>query len=333
MNNALRERLVDWHSAFDHPVTVGIVALLAGLLVLSAVAIFALRAADKTSDELHRELVARYVSWLVIVPLIVVPILAGPLCTIAAVAVLSLACYYEFARTTPLRRETHINFVVIVGIGALTLAAADHWYGFWVALFPLTICAIAAVAILPDRPDGYIQRVALGTFGYAMFGAALSHLGFMANDANYRPLLLMVFLCVELNDVFAFICGKTFGRRKLAPHTSPGKTIGGSLGALVLTTALFATLAHFVFAGTPLDARQHLIVLGALVSILGQLGDLMLSSVKRDLGIKDMGHTIPGHGGLLDRFDSILLVAPAVFHYVHYYIGFGTDQPTRMFTG
>ena len=76
-----------------------------------------------------------------------------------------------------------------------------------------------------------------------------------------------------------------------------------------------------------------LIPLGVLVSVLGQFGDLVLSSVKRDLGVKDLGVTIPGHGGLLDRFDSLLLVAPLVFHYVGYFVGFGLDQPVRVISG
>jgi len=76
-----------------------------------------------------------------------------------------------------------------------------------------------------------------------------------------------------------------------------------------------------------------LIGLGLIVSVAGQFGDLMVSSIKRDIGIKDMGASIPGHGGLLDRFDSMLLVAPAVFHYIAFFRGFGLDQPTRIFTG
>jgi phosphatidate cytidylyltransferase len=71
--------------------------------------------------------------------------------------------------------------------------------------------------------------------------------------------------------------------------------------------------------------------LGIIVSIVGQFGDLMLSAIKRDLGLKDTAKLIPGHGGLLDRFDSLILVAPAVFHYVSYFVGFGVGQPQRIF--
>jgi phosphatidate cytidylyltransferase len=88
-----------------------------------------------------------------------------------------------------------------------------------------------------------------------------------------------------------------------------------------------------VFRATDLNRPLWLILLGMLVSVSGQLGDLMLSSIKRYLRIKDMGSTIPGHGGVLDRVNSLLLAAPAVFHDVGYFVGFGLDQPTRILTG
>jgi phosphatidate cytidylyltransferase len=141
---------------------------------------------------------------------------------------------------------------------------------------------------------------------------------------------LMLLLAVGLNDVGAFVIGKSVGGPKLVPHTSPNKTISGALGALVCTTTTVSLLGHAVFAGTALDRAILLIGLGLIVSVAGQLGDLMLSSIKRDIGIKDMGRAIPGHGGILDRFNSLLLVAPASFHYIGYFVGFGLDQPTRI---
>jgi phosphatidate cytidylyltransferase len=333
MNAATRERLFAYDQAFANPATQWITLALVVLLVATPILFLALQAVGRVGPDQRRELWLRYWSWLVLVPLMLVPVLLGAAWTIAAVALLSVLCYREFSRAPGMPRDRLLEGVVYLGIALVTLAVADHWYGLFVALFPLTVCIIAAAAILADQPQGYIQRCALASLGFMLFGGALGHLGYLANDANYRAMVLLVLLSVELNDVFAFCSGKTFGHRKLAPRTSPNKTIGGALGAVVLTTLLVFALGRIVFAGTPIAKPMHLIALGAMISIVGQLGDLMLSSVKRDLGIKDMGSVIPGHGGLLDRFDSLILVAPAVFHYVHYFSGIGLDQSPRWFVG
>jgi phosphatidate cytidylyltransferase len=327
-----QERLFGFQHAFDHQVTLW-VTVGAAVVLAAALPAFALLAkAGRIGEPLRAELVSRTVSWMVLAPAILVPILLGAAPTIAAIGVLSLLCYREFSRATGLFRQREVSLIVVIGILAITFAVIDHWYGFFVALPGLTIAVLAAISILRDQPKGYLQRVALGAFAFLLFGVALGHLAYYANDQNYRPMLAMIIAGVELNDVFAFICGKTLGRRKLCPHTSPNKTVEGSLGALVLTTALVATLGHFVFRGTALDSPWRLILLGILVSAGGQLGDLTLSSIKRDLGIKDMGVTIPGHGGLLDRFNSLLLVAPATFHYIGFFLGIGLEQARRIIT-
>jgi phosphatidate cytidylyltransferase len=259
-------------------------------------------------------------------------VLLGAAYAIVAVGVLSLLCYREYARATGLFRERAISIVVVLGICLLTFASLDNWYAFFTALWPLTVGLIAAVAILADSPSGYVQRVGLGVLGFMLFGSCLGHLGFFGNDPNYRKIMVWILLCVELNDVFAYICGKSFGKRKLAPHTSPNKTIGGALGAVVLTTTLAACIGSVVFSNTILAQWRHLLIMGIMISVLGQFGDLLLSSVKRDVGIKDMGSTFPGHGGVLDRFNSLLLVSPAIFHYVGYYLGIGWHEQMRIFS-
>jgi phosphatidate cytidylyltransferase len=332
MSPEARERLFGANHAFDHPVTVVVTVALASLLLLTPVVIWLLVRLGRIDAKLRAELMLRYWSWMVLMPLIVVPILLGAAWTISGIAILSLLCYREYARATGLFREKAISVMVVVAILAVTFTVLDHWYGLFVALVPFTVGLIAIVAILRDQPQGYIQRVALGALGIVLFGSCLGHLGYLANDRNYRPILILIFLSVELNDVFAFMVGKTLGKRKLAPNTSPKKTIAGAVGALVLTTLLVMAVGSLVFEGTVLANPVHLVILGILVSVLGQFGDLMLSSIKRDLGIKDMAATIPGHGGLLDRFDSIILVAPAVFHYINYFVGVGADQTPHVLT-
>lgn len=320
-------------AAFANPVTVGITAAAAGVLALAAAIIGALSAFRVGSPALRRELWLRTGSWAFLLPLMFGPVLLGRAWLIGATAVLGLVCLTEFGRATGLFRERVVTAVVALGILVVNFAALDHWYGFFVALWPLTTAVLAASSIPQDRPAGYIQRTALGILAYMLFGAGLSHLGYMGNDAGYRPFVLLLLSATALNDVAAFTCGKLIGGPKLLPLTSPNKTISGAVGALLVTTALMTGVGWWVFRGTPLQSVPLLALLGVIVSVAGQGGDLVLSSIKRDLGIKDMGVVLPGHGGVLDRFNSLLLVAPAAFHYVGYLVGWGLDQPTRVITG
>ena len=304
--------------AFAHPVTRGIIAATIGVLVLAAAIIGGLSASGRVSPSLRKELWLRLGSWAVLLPLMLGPVLLGRVWTIGAVTVLGLLCLREYDRATGLFREPVMTAGVALGILAVNFAALDQWYGFFMALIPLSVGVLSILSIPLDRPGGYIQRTGLAIFAFMLFGAGLAHLGYMANDANYRPILLLLLTAVAINDVFAFTCGKLMGGRKLLPATSPNKTVSGAAGALACTSVLVALIAAPIFRGTALDHWALLLGLGAIVSVAGQAGDLMLSSIKRDLGIKDMGVAIPGHGGLLDRFNSLLLVAPATFHYLRY---------------
>ncbi|MCZ6834950.1 MAG: phosphatidate cytidylyltransferase [Planctomycetota bacterium] len=319
--------------AFDHPVTLWLMVALGAVLLLTPLVVELLRKTGRIDEGLRKELHRRLLSWLVLVPAMALPLLLGPGCTILAITILSLLCYREFARATGFFRNRAISATVVVAMLALTFATYDHWYNFFVAIPSLAIALIVIVALFKDEPQGYLQRTSLGVLSFLLFGLCFGHLAYMANDHDYRPIMLILILCVEMNDVFAYITGKTFGSRKLAPNTSPGKTMGGAIGGLILTTALFALLGHWVFLGEALDSPVHLIAMGIIISLGGMCGDLVISSIKRDLGIKDMGTLLPGHGGLLDRFDSLMLVSPAIFHYVGYFQGWGLDQPERILTG
>lgn len=331
MNPQAWSRLFDVRQMFDQPAVLWASAGLAIVLAATPLIFLVMQRAGKISPERSRELWARYFSWLVMVPLLLAPVLAGAFWTILGVCLLSLWCYREFARATGLFREKAISITVVLGILATTAATLDHWYRLFVAITPLCICFILAVAIIADRPQGYIQRVALGILGYSMFGCGLGHLGFLANDSRYRAWVIFILLATELNDVFAYVTGRLFGRKRMAPNTSPNKTEAGALGALCLTTLLTVATGPMFFAGTVLAEWHHLVILGLVISAVGQLGDLMFSSIKRDLGVKDLGAAIPGHGGMLDRFDSLVPVAPAVFHYINYHVGVGTAEPIRIF--
>ena len=308
-------------AAFAHPVTIGITAASAGVLVLAALIIGGLSLTGRISAALRRELWLRTGSWAVLLPLMLGPVLLGRVWLIGAVTLLGVLCLREYDRATGLFRERVMVAGIVMGILLVNYAAYDRWYGLFMALMPLTVGVLSILSIPLDRPAGYIQRTGLAIFAYMLFGAGLSHLGYMADDPGYRPVVALLLTTVAINDVFAFTCGKLMGGPKLLPATSPNKTISGAVGALVCTSALVAAIASFIWPG-------HLLLmlgLGAIVSIGGQAGDLMLSSIKRDLGIKDMGVVIPGHGGLLDRFNSLLLVAPGAFHYLRYFDAISPD--------
>ena len=321
------------HGAFAAPLVGPVLVGLAVVLAAFPVGLAIAGRAGRVPAKLSRELWDRYLSWLIFIPLMVGPVLLGAAATIVAVGVLSLLCYREFARATGLFRYTATSATVAAGIGAVTFAVADHWYEMFASLPPIFIALIAATALLVDRPADYLQRVSLGVVAFLLFGVCLGHLGYLANDAAYRSVLVWLVVCVECNDIFAFCCGKLIGGPKLAPHTSPNKTVGGAAGAMVCTTALVTLLGHYGLVGNGVDTPGKLLPLGVLISAAAQLGDLTLSSVKRNLEIKDWASTFPGHGGLLDRFNSLLFAAPAALHYIGYFHGIGLDQPSRVLTG
>jgi phosphatidate cytidylyltransferase len=146
-----------------------------------------------------------------------------------------------------------------------------------------------------------------------MFG----HLAFLANATNAYGYLLYVLFATEINDVAAFTCGRLFGRRPFRSNISPKKTWEGALGALAVSMALPWAM-RFSF---PDFGPTQLVLTGLIVGVGGQLGDLAISVIKRDIGIKDMGEGIPGHGGVLDRIDSLIYVAPLFFHMAGYFYG------------
>lgn len=335
MNEIVIQRWFDYSDAFEQPLTRGVIIAVGGVLALTPLLVFFLGRAGRLTAELRHDLMSRWRSWIWISLAMTIPILLGAAWVILGVLVLSLLCYREFARATGMFREKLISAAVVFGILLVTFAVVDNYQRLFFASAALTAALIAMITIPQDRPKGYIQRVALGLLGFLLFGYSFAYIGLLTEVASYRDIVVLLLLGVEVNDVFAYCSGRIFGKRKLLPQTSPGKTVGGALGALVLTSLLVMGLARYVvFPGTPMARLPCLLVLGPGISILGQLGDLLMSSIKRDLGIKDVATSIPGHGGLLDRFDSLVLVAPAYYHFLSLVLGpLGAGNMERIFTG
>src|SRR5262245_53844500 len=244
LDAANRDRLLGAWQAFDHPVvlwvTVALGATLLGVYLGTRLALSTKRIDQAT----YAAVVTRWRSWVWLTVCILTPILLGALWVMLSVMVLSILCFREYARVTGLFREKAVGAVVILGILLVTFAAFDHFDRLFFASAPLTCGLIAVVTLPQDRPKGYIQRVALGVLGFVLLGYSFGYLSYMGNAPNYRPILVLILLAVAMNDVFAFCISNLVGGPRLVPTTSPGKTVAGSLGALVLTTALVVGLGQ-----------------------------------------------------------------------------------------
>lgn len=266
-----------------------------------------------------------YRSWLIIAPLGLAVIFAGRVPTIVGVTLLALFGFKEFARASGLYRDWWMTGAAYAGIITVGIASlmphprgeepGTGWYGFFVAVPVFAIALILIVPILRNRARGELQLMSLAIVGFVYIGWMFGHLGFFANAVNAYGYLLYIVFATELNDVAAFTFGRLFGRHPLRSEISPKKTWEGALGALGVSMIL-PWLLRFSF---PEFTTWQLILAGLIVGIGGQLGDLSISVIKRDIGTKDMGALIPGHGGLLDRIDSLIYVAPLFMHMAGYY--------------
>ena len=139
------------------------------------------------------------------------------------VCLLSLLCYREFARATGLFREKTISLFVVMGILLVTFAVVDNYDRMFFASAALTVGLITIATIPQDRPQGYLQRTALGVLGFLLFGYCLGYVGYFANSPRFREILILLFLGVELNDIFAFCVGKLVGGPKCSPRRAPAR--------------------------------------------------------------------------------------------------------------
>jgi phosphatidate cytidylyltransferase len=266
-----------------------------------------------------------YRGWLVMIPLILGAILLGRVATIIFLGVVALIGFTEFARATGLYRDWLMTGVVYIGIAGITWTCLVStpgentlgWYGLFIAIPVYVIAGILLVPIVRDRTQGQLQVIALAMVGFMYVGWMFGHLAFGANAHNPDGYLLFLLFSVPLTDVAAFTFGRMFGRHKLRPNISPNKTLEGSIGALAVGMAMPWLLRFSLPQFTP----TMLVLSGLIIGIGSQLGDLSISVIKRDIGIKDMGALIEGHGGVLDRIDSLIYVAPIFFHMKRYFIG------------
>jgi phosphatidate cytidylyltransferase len=251
-----------------------------------------------------------------------------------AIGVAALICL-EFGRGS-----TAVLATVIVGIGTFEFYEAIRRRGFHPATilgllaavttplaaykvgegaFPLILALLVVFSMLwymfgvvPARP---LVAVAVTVLGYVYVGVLGGFAGLMLAYPNGVGLILGVAICAVAYDVVGYLVGSQFGKTRLAPHLSPNKTLEGLLGGMAASIIVSAAIVNNI---SPWSDLGHALSLGVLVAIMAPLGDLCESMLKRDLAIKDFGALLPGHGGILDRFDAILFCLPAVYYLARY---------------
>lgn len=196
----------------------------------------------------------------------------------------------------------------------------------WVVMFYLFVplymfLFIPIRRVLSGQTEDFIKTTGTIQWGMALTLYSLGYVGaflllpFNGASINGAELLLYLLILNSLNDGFQYIWGKLFGKNKIVPSISPNKTWEGFIGGTLTTVFLSVIVSPYL---TPFGTKMA-VAAGLIISVFGFLGDVVMSAVKRDAGVKDSSNLIPGHGGILDRVDSLIFTAPLFFHFVCYF--------------
>jgi phosphatidate cytidylyltransferase len=265
----------------------------------------------------------RIYAWWVMAALIGGAVFLGKAGMIALFGFVSLAALREFATLTHTRKGDHWALLVafLFALPFQYYLLAVEWYGLFSIFIPVyAFLALPIVAALRGDATRFLERIAYVQWGLMVCVFCLSHapalMTLQIPGYGERAILLVAFLIIVVqgSDVLQYICGKLFGHRKIAPELSPSKTWEGLIGGVALATALGASL-WWITPFTPLVAAAMAFV----ICMMGFLGGLVMSAIKRDRGVKDWGSMIEGHGGMLDRVDSVIFAAPVFFHLTRYW--------------
>jgi phosphatidate cytidylyltransferase len=301
--------------------------LFGGLVVLLGAAslIGQLMARRALGSEGVNNLNARINAWWVMVALLAASFLLGRNVTLVAFGLMSYFALREFVTLTPTRTADRlplsVAFFVIVPAQFL-LIGLDR-YGMFSIFVPVyAFLLLPAITAMRGDVGDFLPRTAKLQWGLMIATYCLSHapalLMLQIDGYAGRNALLLFFLLlvVQMSDVLQYVFGKLLGRTKIAPLVSPSKTVAGFVGGGLSATALGAAM-WWITPFTPWVAAA----MAAVIVMMGFLGGLTLSAVKRSLGAKDWGVMIEGHGGMLDRLDSICFAAPVFFHLTRFYYG------------
>lgn len=297
--------------------------LVLGVLVVASVAVAVLQRARPGKD--FSELSARVRAWWIMAAVFFAAIVVSNRVSLVFFALMSfwaLKEYVTLLKTRPADHRALVLTFLAVPIQYLWIGLDPPWYGMFIIFIPVyMLLALPVRMVLSKETKGFVESASQIHWGMMIFVFGLSHMAYLLTfptiadtNANGRTLVLFLVFVVEMSDVLQYIWGKTLGRHKIIPAVSPNKTwegfIGGIASAMLLSLAI-----RFL---TPFSIKETLLV-SFLITVAGFCGGAVMSAVKRDFGVKDFGSVIPGHGGMLDRVDSLCYAAPIFFHYVRYF--------------
>jgi len=266
---------------------------------------------------------ARIGAWWVMTAVYLASVLVGPVGAVILFGLLSFWALREFITLTPTRRADHrtlfVAFFLVIPLQYWLVAT--RWYGFFSILIPVyAFLYIPIRSALSGDTDRFLERIAEIQWGLMVCVYCVSHapallmLDIPGYGGENAKLLLYLILVVELSDVLQYVWGKLFGRRPIAPTVSPNKTVEGFVGGIASATAL-GTALWWMTPFRPWQAAAMALV----ATLMGFAGGLTMSAIKRDRGVKDFGHVLAGHGGVLDRIDSLCFAGPVFFHLTRYF--------------
>lgn len=310
----------------DRPL-VNTLALLFGVLIFSSLIGWRLAGRVQSADgrDTVANLNARINAWWVMTAVFLVAVAIGPLGSVILFALMSFLALREYLALSRTLRADHrvLLWLVFVVLPLNYLLVASRWYGLFAIFIPVYgFIWLQIRAALSGATEEFLDRTAriqwgmMVTIYFLSYVPALLMLAIPAYSADGRNFALVMFLVLvaQASDVLQYVVGKLAGRHPVAPRLSPNKTVEGFVGGVMLASLLGAALYRLT-PFSPLAAGAMALV----ICLMGFAGGLIMSATKRDRGIKDFGTLLPGHGGMLDRIDSLCFSAPVFFHLTRYF--------------
>ncbi len=275
-------------------------------------------------SKLVDEMIIRTKSWWGMCFIFLFAATVNPIITYIGLAFLSFFTLREIYTLLKLRdSDRNTLLACYLSIPIQYYFAYQGWYTMFLIFIPVFMFIIIPFMLVLSGDTKDIIRsmcilptsLMLGIFGISHLALLVSFPEMNNENISGKALLLFLIFITEANDIMQFIFGKIFGKNKILPKISPNKTWEGFIGGVISTTII----GYFMGFLTPLDSWQ-IILVSFCIAVFGFMGDAIISAVKRDFGVKDMGNAIPGHGGFLDRVDSLSTTSSPFFHLVYFII-------------